>query len=231
MARFEAPIEDQRIAEALRGLDLQSVLLARDFEQSARLHAFVDEYVDPEILEHITEDGVAQSYGHRRISAIGDDGSLLHVRVQQQTPGVVGASVNHLAVISHVKDPNPASVLLASSHDTIRFDSTRETRFSIGSAGTPSLQVVEAPLSRSEWDMQSVLDRELAIASLPLILITQNGWEYRRSDGHWEKLSDIKLVQERVSRALSQGLGYASMPEVRPQPEQGTGQYDQKMVG
>lgn len=232
MARFETPIEDQHIADALHGLDLQSVLLARDFDQSSRLHAFVDQYVDPEMLEYETPDGEVHRYGHKRISAIGDDGSMLHIRLHEQTPGhTIDPAIRHIAVISHIDDPNPATIAPATSKDTVHYDGTRQTLFTIGQPDVQGLRVVETPMNQRQWDMEEVLARELALASRPLVSLTGNGWEYRRSDRHWEKLHDINQMRERVSRALSKGIGYAALPDVRPIPQEEPGQLGEKMVG
>lgn len=232
MARFETPIEDQRIADALNGLDLQSVLLARDFDQSSRLHAFVDQYVDPDTLEFEMPDGEVHRYGHKRVSAIGDDGSLLHIRLHEQVPGQsIDPAIRNIAVISHVDDPNPVTIMPAVSEDTVRFDGTRQTMFTVGQPDIQSLMAVEAPMNQLQWDMERVLARELALASQPIVSLTSNGWEYRRSDRHWEKLHDISQVRERVARALSQGLGYAALPDVRPALQEEPGQLGEKMVG
>jgi hypothetical protein len=231
MARFETPINQPHVADALHGLDLQSVLLARDFERSSRLHAFVDQFVEPDTLQHETLDGQVHDYRHTRLSAIGGDGSLLHIRLHEQVQGqVIDAGVRNIAVISHVDDPNPATILFADSTDTVRFDGSRETTFVVGEPETDGLRSVDAPMNQLQWDMEQVLARELALASLPLVHMNGNGWEYRRSDRHWEKLRDIRFVRERVSRALSQGLGYAALPDVRPEAQEDTGQLDQKMV-
>mgnify|MGYP000945066421 CR=1 FL=1 len=232
MARFETPIEDPHTAEALKGLDLQSVLLARDFDQSSRLHAFVDQYVDPEVLQYEMPDGEMHNYSHTRVSAIGDDGSLLHIRLHEQVIGqLIDPAIRNIAVISHVDDPNPATIMFATSEDTVRFDGTRQTTFTVGQPDTQSLRVVEEPMNQLQWDVETVLVRELALASRPLVKLTGNGWEYRRSDRHWEKLHDINQVRERVARALSKGLGYAALPDVRPALQEDPGQLDEKMVG
>lgn len=232
MARFETPIEDRHIADALNGLDLQSVLLARDFDQSSRLHAFVDQYVDPDTLQYEMPDGEIHNYGHRRVSAIGDDGSLIHIRLHEQVPGQsINPAIRNIAVISHVDDPNPATIMSATSEDTVRFDGTRQTKFIVGQPDTQGLRVVEAPMNQLQWDMETVLARELALASRPIVSLTGNGWEYRRSDRHWEKLHDINQVRERVARALSQGLGHAALPDVRPTSQEDPGQSGEKMVG
>jgi len=230
MARFETPIDDPQVAAALHGLDLQSVLMARSFERSSRLNAFIDQYVDPAILEHVTEDE-PHRYVYGRVSAIGENGSLVHIRLHEQRVGhTFSEHLAHIAIISHVDDPNPAMVHLATSEDIVRVDATRQTSFKVSTIESEGLKVVEAPMNQLQWGVEQILAREAALAAQPLVHMTQEGWEYRRSDGHWEKLHDIHMVRERVARALSQGLGYAALPDVRHEPLTETGQVVEKMV-
>lgn len=234
MARFETPIDDPQAAAALRGLDLQSVVIAKSFERSSRLHAFYDQYVEPDTLELNPGDDGMGRYDHQRISAIGDDGSLLHIRLHRQVVGRrVDPSISHLAVIGHIDDPHPARLLTATSEDFVRYDATRQTVFTIGQPDEEQgLQVVDEPMNQLQWNIEKALNRERALRALPLVALTGNGWEYRRSDSHWEKLHDLHRVRERVSQALSRGLGYVALPEVRPQAQEEAGarQFDQKVV-
>lgn len=231
MARFETPIEDQRVAKTLEGLDLQSVQLARNAEQLLRLTAFIDQYANPETLERVAPDGQTHVYRHTRLNAIGEDGSLLHIRLHEQTLGQpVDPSIREIAVISHIDDPNPAYEAFATSELITRFDSSTQTKFTIGQPDTQNLQLVDRPMNELQWNVEEALLRERALASVPIVALTGNGWEYRRSDGHWEKLGHLLELQKRVSVALSRGLGYAALPEARSEISADYGQFEQKMV-
>lgn len=231
MTRFETPIHDPQVAAALHGLDPNSVMISRSFERSSRLNAFIDQYVEADTLEFEASDETIHQYDQSRFSAIGDDGSLLHLRMHRQVPGQsIDPSFGHLAVISHIDDPRPVTIQPASCEDVVHFDGSRESIFTIGQLDDEGLQVVDAPMNELQWGIEKVLAREWALTSLPTISVTGNGWEYRRSDRHWEKIHDIYQVRERVSIALSRGLGYAAMPILRTSPEDETGQFSQKVL-
>jgi hypothetical protein len=231
MTRFETPINDPQIAALLHGLDLQSVSIAQNPEQATRLNAFCDQYVEPDFLEYDGANAGPGVYSHERISAIGDEGSLLHIRLQRQELGatVIGA-VRNVAIISHIDDGRAPSIFSADSDDIIRFDGTRKTTFTIGAPqSNEGLYVVEQPSGLMQGQLERTLERERAMAEVPLVVMTGNGWEYRRSDRHWEKLHDIRRARDKVATAISRGLGYAAVsPETTS--AQGTGQFGQKVL-
>lgn len=228
MAGFESPITNREAQHALEGLDLQSVLLSRSFEQSSRLNAFIDQYVDPRELT-VDIDGEPHTYGHRRVSAIGDEGSLVHIRLHEPHPQL-DPSLRHITIISHVDDPQPVSMFPTLASESTRFDGTRLSIFQATATNEAGLQSVDKLMNELQWEVEKVLAAELAQRALPVISVTQNGWEYRRSDRHWEKLHDIYAVRRRVSMALSRGLGYAAVSQRELNSHEEYGQNSKKVV-
>lgn len=232
MARFNTPITDPNIEAVLRGLDHQSIRIARSREQQEKLAGFFSQYVLPNLLIQETPDGQAHTYDHTRISAVGSDGSLLHVRLHEQVVGqTVDSSIRHMAVISHLDDPNEASLFFAHSRDTRHYDGTTETVFTAAQPDQiDGLQVVDQPMNQLQWDIEKYLAREEEMHALPKVSLTSKEWKYRRSDGHWELLQDLEGVKNRVAIANLRGLGCAAMPMAQPEEYMGTGQFSQKVL-
>lgn len=231
MARFEIPIDNPEAARLLRGLDRQSVMIARSPEQRAKLCHFFFHYVRPDILSVDDLEGAPQRYAHQRFSAVGGDGSLLHVRVREHVPGQsFDESLGHVAIISHLDDPNEATTHFISEDRRVHFDGTTESVFkAIAPAEQGGLQVVEGAPGQIGWDIEKALMREANAQALPEISITGRGWLYQRSDGHLERLSDMHGVRERVALATFRGLGSSAALAVSGQPVE-SGQFEQKMV-
>lgn len=231
LSGFDGEITDVEIAKQLDGLNTHSILIARSFERHSRLNAFHDLYVEPDEIVHQTPQGEQMTFSGTEVSLIGHDGSMIHIRRGASQSEDAGCPMPMLAVISHIDDPNPATLRLAVRANPQLADGSKSHIYTVGTVEDANLQLVERPMNETEWGVEKVLLGNAAHDALPMVKIQGDDMWYRRSDGHWEVCSDLEVMHRRASIALSRQLGYASMPQIAQGEIAQTGQFEQKVLG
>ncbi len=223
---FETPIDNVDAATALRSLDYQAIQIARNPERLKKLHDFFTSFVLPQVIEHECSDGVVRQYTWARVAAVGSSGSLVAIRETQEVSWQTGdLAMSDIAIISHLDDPSEPTISHVITRDRNDYGAAPDTEYTVLSQPEfDGLQLVDDSMSPREWAIEQAILREASLEARPIIRIAPTTWEYRRSDGLWEKLEGMHAVCDRVSIASFRKLGHTATAEE-------SGQLEQKVLG
>lgn len=211
MTRFETSITNPYLAAKLSGLDPQVVRLARDPVAVQRLDDFITSQVAPEFLDFHIEGVGGHRYVHTRLSAVGLLGTMIHVRLHEQLPlQQMPTGLSHAVVIGQLDGSEDTEPWTAIAQDTVHYDGTRTSIFTMGDLPEPTLQVVDGSMTEEEWELEQLLEDEAMLAAAPQLEISTRAWRFRRADGSWEPIRDIHEVRRKVGIAIDRGLGKAA---------------------
>jgi hypothetical protein len=221
MGRFETPTSNPNLAAKLQGLDLQAVTIARSEEQTTKLDDFVATYVTPETLDYTVND-TTHSYQYRRISALGQAGTLLHARMHAYPLIDIEPGIRNIVIVDSIDAMNAEELWPARSSELnpgpMRSAETVLEVVGYAQELETNLWPVLDDTTEGEWQQEQelarILEQEALLSGTPQVRFGNGGWTYRHANGTFEPLRDLVTLQKGVHLAVSRGLGRAAVGQL-----------------
>ncbi|MDQ5932600.1 MAG: hypothetical protein QG649_685 [Patescibacteria group bacterium] len=227
--RHESPINVSDDMVLARSIDRESVRIALTEDHRNRLHAFYEQYAQPDQI--IQFDGQANyTYGPIRFSGIGRRGTMISVRHRQVQPGQVSLDKHTLVVVGSLNSDGIDKLSDNYCDSRTQYDGTMVQTIALGMTDVPQPDRIDITSDVSIDSLTEVMYDYEEFGTPQQLTYAHGRWTLQHFDGTLEPLHDLLRVHREVV-AISRRLGTAALHDLDVAGDViDHGQFNQKVV-